>query len=200
MRSIRKSFPPEFMATLAVSDNRPGRGVLTRWTRGRGCTGATENANRPGLEGRMIRRGLTTRLRSELLPGPADFHLPFRPLRGWSVCLGQRVVLLLPALSPGPAGVGIWALAPVGPGAERRGTFAGEPDRRRLLSRQGPLHSVDLRLGRTLYVIAHTIIAFVGLIALCRSFGVTWVGSFLGGLSYAFGRRSCSCIATSSFW
>ncbi len=37
------------------------------------------------------------------------------------------------------------------------------------------------------YVIAHTIIAFWGLLALGRSCGVSWVGSCLGGLSYAFG-------------
>jgi hypothetical protein len=37
------------------------------------------------------------------------------------------------------------------------------------------------------YVIAHTIIAFWGLLALSRSCGVSWVGSCLGGLSYAFG-------------
>ncbi len=37
------------------------------------------------------------------------------------------------------------------------------------------------------YVIAHTVIAFFGLFALARSCGVSWVGSCLGGLSYAFG-------------
>jgi hypothetical protein len=41
--------------------------------------------------------------------------------------------------------------------------------------------------GARLYVIAHTIIALLGLLALGRSCGVSWVGSFLGGLSYAFG-------------
>jgi hypothetical protein len=41
--------------------------------------------------------------------------------------------------------------------------------------------------GARLYVIAHTAIAFFGLLALARSCGVSWVGSFLGGLSYAFG-------------
>ena len=38
-----------------------------------------------------------------------------------------------------------------------------------------------------LYVIAHTVIAFSGLLVLGRSFGVSWAGSCLGGLSYAFG-------------
>jgi len=38
-----------------------------------------------------------------------------------------------------------------------------------------------------LYVIAHTIIAFLGLVAMGRSCGLSWVGSCLGGLSYAFG-------------
>ncbi len=38
-----------------------------------------------------------------------------------------------------------------------------------------------------LYVIAHTVIAFVGMLALGRSCGVSWVGSYLGGLSYALG-------------
>jgi len=38
-----------------------------------------------------------------------------------------------------------------------------------------------------LYVIAHTILAFFGLLALARSCGVSWVGSCLAGLSYAFG-------------
>jgi len=38
-----------------------------------------------------------------------------------------------------------------------------------------------------IYVIAHTIIAFFGLLALARSFGVSQEGSCLGGLSYAFG-------------
>jgi hypothetical protein len=41
--------------------------------------------------------------------------------------------------------------------------------------------------GVRLYVIAHTAIAFFGLLGLGRSLGVTWVGSCLGGLSYAFG-------------
>jgi len=38
-----------------------------------------------------------------------------------------------------------------------------------------------------LYVIAHTFLAFLGLLVLARSFGVSWAGSCLGGLSYAFG-------------
>ncbi len=38
-----------------------------------------------------------------------------------------------------------------------------------------------------LYVIAHTSIAFLGLLALGRSLGVSRVGSHLGALSYAFG-------------
>jgi hypothetical protein len=38
-----------------------------------------------------------------------------------------------------------------------------------------------------LYVIVHTIIAFFGVLALGRSCGVSWAGSYLGGLSYAFG-------------
>src|SRR5262249_8579997 len=38
-----------------------------------------------------------------------------------------------------------------------------------------------------LYVIAHTILAFLGLLALARSCGVSWAGACLGGLSYAFG-------------
>ena len=38
-----------------------------------------------------------------------------------------------------------------------------------------------------LYVIAHTLVAFFGMLVLGRSCGVTWVGSCLGGLSYAFG-------------
>ena len=37
------------------------------------------------------------------------------------------------------------------------------------------------------YVIAHTILAFLGLLVLGRSLGVSWAGSCLGGLSYAFG-------------
>jgi len=38
-----------------------------------------------------------------------------------------------------------------------------------------------------LYVVSHTTIAFVGVLALGRSCGVSTVGSYLGGLSYAFG-------------
>ena len=38
-----------------------------------------------------------------------------------------------------------------------------------------------------LYVIGHTVLAFFGLLALGRSLGVSWAGSCLGGLSYAFG-------------
>ena len=38
-----------------------------------------------------------------------------------------------------------------------------------------------------LYVILHTIIAFLGMVALGRSFGVSWAGSLIAGLSYAFG-------------
>jgi hypothetical protein len=38
-----------------------------------------------------------------------------------------------------------------------------------------------------LYVIVHTILAFLGVLALGRSLGVSWVGSNLAGLSYAFG-------------
>src|SRR5262249_48246697 len=41
--------------------------------------------------------------------------------------------------------------------------------------------------GTRLYVIAHTIIAFLGMLALGRSCGVSWTGSYLAGLSYAFG-------------
>jgi hypothetical protein len=38
-----------------------------------------------------------------------------------------------------------------------------------------------------LYVIAHTLLAFLGMLVLGRSCGVSGVGSCLGGLSYAFG-------------
>ena len=38
-----------------------------------------------------------------------------------------------------------------------------------------------------LYVVTHTAIAFLGLLVLGRSLGTSWVGSFLGGFSYAFG-------------
>jgi hypothetical protein len=38
-----------------------------------------------------------------------------------------------------------------------------------------------------LYVIAHTVVAFFGLLALGRSCGVSWAGSCLGAFSYAFG-------------
>jgi hypothetical protein len=37
------------------------------------------------------------------------------------------------------------------------------------------------------YAIAHTLLAFLGLLVLGRSLGVSWAGSCLGGLSYAFG-------------
>jgi hypothetical protein len=37
------------------------------------------------------------------------------------------------------------------------------------------------------YVVAHTILAFAGVLALGRSLGTSWVGSGLGALSYAFG-------------
>ncbi len=37
------------------------------------------------------------------------------------------------------------------------------------------------------YVIAHTCLAFLGMLVLGRSLGVSWAGSCLGGLSYAFG-------------
>jgi hypothetical protein len=37
------------------------------------------------------------------------------------------------------------------------------------------------------YAIAHTFLAFLGLLVLGRSLGVSWAGSCLGGLSYAFG-------------
>src|SRR5579883_3657818 len=38
-----------------------------------------------------------------------------------------------------------------------------------------------------LYVIGHIVLAFFGVLALGRSLGVSWEGSYLGGLSYAFG-------------
>jgi hypothetical protein len=38
-----------------------------------------------------------------------------------------------------------------------------------------------------LYVVSHTVIALLGAVALGRSLGLSWAGSFLGGLSYAFG-------------
>jgi hypothetical protein len=41
--------------------------------------------------------------------------------------------------------------------------------------------------GARLYIIAHTVIALLGAVALGRSFGVSRTGSLLGGLSYAFG-------------
>ena len=49
-----------------------------------------------------------------------------------------------------------------------------------------------------LYAIAHTFLAFSGLLALGRSLGVSRTGSCLGGLSYAFGHRCCSSIPTRS--
>ena len=41
--------------------------------------------------------------------------------------------------------------------------------------------------GARLYVIAHTIIALAGMVALGRSFGMSAAGSMLAGLCYAFG-------------
>ena len=41
--------------------------------------------------------------------------------------------------------------------------------------------------GARLYVVAHTIVAFVGLIVLSRGCGIGWAGAYLGGLVYAFG-------------
>jgi hypothetical protein len=38
-----------------------------------------------------------------------------------------------------------------------------------------------------LYVVAHTILAFVGMLTLLRAWGAGWTGSALAGLSYAFG-------------
>lgn len=38
-----------------------------------------------------------------------------------------------------------------------------------------------------LYVVAHTALAFAGMIVLLRSWGTSWVGSMIAGLSYAFG-------------
>ncbi len=42
-------------------------------------------------------------------------------------------------------------------------------------------------LGARLYVVAHTILAFVGMAALSRSWGISWTGSTLSALAYAFG-------------
>jgi len=41
--------------------------------------------------------------------------------------------------------------------------------------------------GARLYVVGHTAWAFLGMLALARSFGVSWAGASLSGLSYAFG-------------
>src|SRR4051812_41328596 len=41
--------------------------------------------------------------------------------------------------------------------------------------------------GARLYVVAHTALAFAGMLALMRTWGVSWVGSGLAALSYAFG-------------
>jgi hypothetical protein len=38
-----------------------------------------------------------------------------------------------------------------------------------------------------LYVVAHTALAFAGMLVLLRSWGTSWVGSAIAGLSYAFG-------------
>ncbi len=38
-----------------------------------------------------------------------------------------------------------------------------------------------------IYVVAHTVLAFAGIMVLARSLGISWVGAGLGGLSYAFG-------------
>jgi hypothetical protein len=40
-----------------------------------------------------------------------------------------------------------------------------------------------------LYVIAHTILAFLGVLALGRTCGLSWAGSYVAGLSYAFGAQ-----------
>ena len=40
--------------------------------------------------------------------------------------------------------------------------------------------------GARLYVVAHTILAFAAMLALMRSFRVSWVGATLSGLAYAF--------------
>src|SRR5262249_25843432 len=41
--------------------------------------------------------------------------------------------------------------------------------------------------GTRLYIIAHTVVAFLGMLTLGRSCRVSWAGSYLAGLSYAFG-------------
>src|SRR5207245_9955418 len=46
---------------------------------------------------------------------------------------------------------------------------------------------VPYPLGARLYVMAHTLLAFAAVVALMRSWEISWVGSTLAGLSYAFG-------------
>lgn len=41
--------------------------------------------------------------------------------------------------------------------------------------------------GARLYAIIHTALAFAGMVVLVRSWGTSWVGSMIAGLSYAFG-------------
>lgn len=41
--------------------------------------------------------------------------------------------------------------------------------------------------GARLYVVAHVVLAFAGMLALLRSWGTSWTGSALGALGYAFG-------------
>jgi hypothetical protein len=48
-------------------------------------------------------------------------------------------------------------------------------------------HLFPYAWGARLYIIAHTLLAFAGIIALLRSWGVSGTGSALGGVSYAFG-------------
>ena len=42
-------------------------------------------------------------------------------------------------------------------------------------------------LAARLYVIVHTVLAFIGMLALGRTWRLSWTGSMIAGLSYAFG-------------
>ena len=46
---------------------------------------------------------------------------------------------------------------------------------------------VPYALAARLYIVAHTVLAFCAMLVLMRSWGISWAGSGMGALSYAFG-------------
>ena len=170
---------------------RRARAAVLRWRPGRSPRCPSSIPIHVGASGTSGGRHRCLVLRSSGRPRSGCLRPGRRLLRpgdrGAAVRLPRRRALLLPALPAGPGRVGRRPVAALGARGERRDAAAGQPDGRRALSRKLIYRALPYPLAARLYVVAHTLLAFGGMLVLRGRWGSAGRGRRSRGSRYAFG-------------